>query len=65
MSDRMTFGITFLEKISGIIIATIGALLAYYTYNSPDLPVLASFFFLAAGLILAVLGLILLIAKTG
>ena len=65
MSDRMTFGITFLEKISGIIIAVIGALLAYYTYNSPGLPALASFFFLAAGLILAVLGLILLIAKTG
>jgi len=65
MSDRLTFGIAFLEKILGIIIAVIGALLAYFTYQSPDVPAMASFFFLGAGLVLLAVGAILVVAKTG
>ena len=61
----MTFGIAFLEKILGIIIAVIGALLAYFTYQSPGVPAIASFFFLGAGLILVAVGAILVVAKTG
>lgn len=65
MSDRLSFGVTFLEKILGIITAVIGALLVYYTYDSPGVPAIASFFFFGAGLILVVIGLVLVIAKTG
>lgn len=64
MSDRLSFGITFLEKILGIVTAVIGALLAYYTYSSPTIPAVASFSFFGAGLILVVIGVILVIAKT-
>ena len=64
MSDRLSFGVTFIEKILGIITAVIGALLVYYTYYSPDIPSIASFFFSGAGLILVVIGVILVIAKT-
>ena len=64
MSDRLSFGVTFLEKILGIVTAVIGALLAYYTYDSPGVPAIASFFFFGAGLILVVIGVILVIAKT-
>lgn len=60
----MSFGLVFLEKILGIIIAVMGALLTYYTYNSPSIPAIASFFFMVAGVILIVVGLLLLIAKT-
>ena len=65
MSERLSFGITFLEKLLGIIMAAIGALLTYYTYTGPDIPAIASFFFLAAGIILVIIGIILVIAKTG
>lgn len=64
MSDRLSFGVTFIEKILGIITAVIGALLVYYTYYSPDVPAIASFFYFGGGLILVVIGVILVIAKT-
>lgn len=64
MSEGMPFGLTFAEKILGIIIALIGLILAYYSLNSPDVSGIARGFFIAGGIILIMLGLLLLIAKT-
>ena len=63
MSERMPFGFIFLQKIVGIIITALGAVLTFYTYDNPNIPVMASFFFSATGLILVVIGMLLLILR--
>ena len=64
MSKRNLFGLSFAEKIFGIIIAAIGIILTYYTYTNPDAAGISTQYFLAAGIILIVLGVILVIVKS-
>jgi len=65
MSRRMALGLVFFEKLLGIIIATIGAALAYYTYTSLSAAREAAFLFIGFGIALAVLGVVLVVARTG
>jgi len=63
MSKKMPAGLTFVEKIFGIIIAIVGLILTYYTYTNIDVAGIAASFSLAAGFMLIILGFILLIAR--
>ncbi len=64
MSGRMAIGLAFFEKLLGIIIAVIGAALAYYTYTSLSAAGEAAFLFIGFGIVLAVLGVVLIVART-
>jgi len=64
MSEETAFGLVFIEKLTGIIIAIIGAALTYYTYTTPNAVGMALGFFIAAGLVLITLGIILTLTKT-
>ncbi|MCW4021026.1 MAG: hypothetical protein NWF14_07370 [Candidatus Bathyarchaeota archaeon] len=64
MSKRTAFGFASVVKIIGIVIALIGALLSYYTYMNLDASGMAAGYYFAAGVILAVTGVLLLITKT-
>ncbi len=64
MSQERALGITLIEKIIGIALMIIGSFLAYNTYKNSNIAGNAAFFFIAAGLMLIVLGFIILIAKT-
>jgi len=65
MSKGMPTGLTFVEKIFGIILALLGVILTYYTYNNLAVVGITAFFFIAAGFSLIILGFILVIAKAG
>ncbi len=62
MSSTPPIGLTIMEKLLGLIMITIGAITFYVTYtnltSSPE-----PLFFLVAGLILAILGVFLILAK--
>ena len=64
MSDEGGFGIGLAEKFFGLIIFVIGLLVLYYTVTSSD--VLGAFtgFFIFVCMIVVVIGLVLMIAKT-
>ena len=64
MSDEGGFGISLAEKFFGMIMFVIGLLVLYYTATSAD--VLGAFtgFFIFVCLIIVVIGLVLMIAKT-
>jgi hypothetical protein len=64
MSDEGGFGIGLAEKFFGLIIFVIGLLVLYYTVTSGD--VLGAFtgFFIFVCMIVVVIGLVLMIAKT-
>jgi hypothetical protein len=64
MSEEGGFVITLLEKVSGLIIIIIGALVTYYTFTSTsELGGFTAFFGFLSIFLLA-LGVFLLIAKT-
>jgi len=64
MSSEAPIGLTIMEKLLGFIMIVIGAITFYVTYtnlSSAPTPVP----FLGASIILAVLGIVLVLAKTG
>ena len=64
MSSEAPVGLTIMEKLIGLIMIAIGAITFYVTYtnfSSSASPVL----FLGVSMILAILGIVLVIAKTG
>ena len=64
MSSEAPFGLIIMEKLVGLIMIVIGAITFYVTYtNLSSAPIPAPF--LGAGIILAILGLLLVLAKTG
>jgi len=64
MSSEAPIGLTIMEKLIGLIIILVGALTFYITYVNMAGVGPSPIFYLAAGLILVVLGVFILIAKT-
>jgi hypothetical protein len=64
MSDEGGFGIGLAEKFFGLIIFVVGLLALYYTATSASTLGALTGFFIVLCLILVVLGLVLMIAKT-
>jgi predicted tellurium resistance membrane protein TerC len=56
-------GLVFLEKISGFILAVIGATLAYNTSNELSSLGAIGYLILAASVVVLIMGLLLIIAK--
>jgi len=56
-------GLIFLEKISGFILVVIGAMLTYSTGNELNNLGAAGYLLLAAGVIVLIIGLLLIVAK--
>ncbi len=64
MSSKAPVGLTIMEKLIGLIMIAVGAITFYATYtNLASLPV-DPLIFLATGIILIVVGILLLIART-
>ena len=64
MSSEAPLGLVIMEKLVGLIMIVIGAITFYVTYtNLSSTPAPAPF--LVASIILAILGLLLVLAKTG
>lgn len=63
MSKRTSEGLAFTEKLLGMIIALLGAILMYQTYGNRDIGGIATAFFIGGGLLLIIVGAVLLIAK--
>lgn len=64
MSSKAPVGLTFMEKLIGLIMMAVGGTTFYVTYmNLASLPV-DPLIFLGTGVILIILGLVLFIAKT-
>lgn len=64
MSERTPSKLVFVEKILGIIILIIGVLLSYNTFTNFQAAGLGANLFLAIGIALTTVGLILVIART-
>ncbi len=62
MSSRNLF--TFAEKIVGLVLALVGAALTYYTFVNREAAGMSANFFIGAGIILAIVGVFLVIART-
>ncbi len=64
LSSKAPVGLTIMEKLIGLIMIAVGAITFYATYtNLASLPV-DPLIFLATGIILIVVGILLLIART-
>ncbi len=64
MSKEAPFGLTIVEKLLGLIMTAVGAITLYVIYtNFSSAPAPAPF--LLAGIILVMVGIILILAKTG
>jgi len=64
LSKEAPIGLTFMEKLIGLVMIAIGAITFYVTYTNLGSAGASPILFLAAGLTLVVLGFLLLIAKT-
>lgn len=64
MSEESGFGINVAARFFGLIILLAGAITLYYTATSADALTIYTGFFSFLSLILIVIGLLLLIAKT-
>jgi hypothetical protein len=64
MSEEGSFGITMAEKFFGLLLIIIGVLATYYTFTSTSALGVYTAFFGFLSLILLVLGIFLLIART-
>lgn len=66
MSEEKPIGLTIAEKFFGLLVIIIGALTINFTYTSPPGGVVAPFavIFIAAGIVLIVIGIFLVLAKT-
>jgi len=63
LSKERLSGLVIAQKILGIIVVIIGISMSYYTYNNMDAAGLGANLFIATGIALAILGLILIIAR--
>jgi hypothetical protein len=64
MSKEAPFGLTVMEKLLGLVMTAVGAITLYVVYtNLSSAPAPAPF--LLAGIILVVVGILLILAKTG
>ena len=64
MSKEAPFGLTIIEKLLGLVMTAVGAITFYVTYtNLSSAPAPAPF--LLASIILVVVGIFLILAKTG
>lgn len=65
MSEDVPIGLAVAEKLFGLILIIIGAIVAYYSINPPagDISQFSGMF-TAAGLVIAAVGIFLVIAKT-
>ena len=65
MSEDTPIGLAVAEKIFGLILIIIGAIVAYYSMNPPagDISHFSGIF-TAAGLVIVAIGIFLLIVKT-
>lgn len=65
MSEDVPIGLAVAEKIFGLILIIIGAIVAYYSMNTPagDISHFSGIF-TAAGLVIVAIGIFLLIVKT-
>jgi len=57
-------GLTIMEKLIGLIMIAVGAITFYVTYTNLASVGANSMLFLAAGLVLVILGVVLFIART-
>ena len=64
MSEEGGFGITAAEKFFGLLLLIVGALATYFTFTSSQALGAYTGFFGVLSLILVVLGLFMIIAKT-
>ncbi len=64
MSEEGGFGISFAEKIFGLLLLMIGATAMYYVYTSTSQLGNASAFFACLNLVVMAVGLVLITAKT-
>ncbi len=64
MSKEALSGLAVAEKIFGIIIIIIGTIITHNTYNNMSAAGLGANFFIAIGIALIILGLILTTART-
>jgi hypothetical protein len=62
--EEESTGITVAEKFFGLLLAIIGVLSIYYSLSSGDALLGFATFFAVLGLILLVVGIIMIIAKT-
>jgi len=64
MSKEAPFGLTIVEKLLGLVMTAVGAITFYVVYtNLSSAPAPAPF--LLAGIVLIVVGILLILAKTG
>jgi hypothetical protein len=66
MTKEMPTGVLVIEKVFGFILIIIGAVVTYFTFTSPPVGDAGTFssLFTIAGIILLVIGVLLVIAKT-
>jgi preprotein translocase subunit SecY len=64
MSEEGSTGITIAEKFFGLLLVIIGALAMYFTFESSQVLVAFTGFFAFLSIILLVLGILLITAKT-
>ena len=62
--EQSAFGLNLAEKILGLLLVIIGVALTYYTYSNQSAAGMATSYFIAAGIILTILGITMLVAKT-
>ncbi len=64
MSEEGSFGLSFVERVFGLVILIAGAMISYYTFTSTAALGAYTGFFGFLSLAVSVLGLILITAKT-
>jgi len=64
LSKETSFGLKAAEKIFGVIIMIIGIITTYNTYNNMNAAELSANIFIAVGIVLIIIGLILITIKT-
>ena len=66
MSEEMPAGLLAIEKLFGLILIIIGAIVTYFTFTSPPTGDAGTFsnIFIIAGIILLGIGVLLVLAKT-
>jgi len=64
MSEEGSFGLNLAEKFFGLILLIMGAVALYYTITSAQALLMFTAFFSFLSLVVIVVGLVLIIAKT-
>ena len=65
MSEKIPAGLLLVEKVFGLILIVIGAVVVYFTFTSPPIGDAGTFssFFSIAGIIVLGIGILLVLAK--